>query len=91
MNETVMTVEDAARCLPDLVERVHAKGEAALIVKSGRPLARIVPVATCGQTNDELIAFLHQWRIEYPEPDEQFAAAIEESRTIIRAPRNPWD
>jgi hypothetical protein len=30
MSETVLTIEEAARCLGELVERVHAGSEAAL-------------------------------------------------------------
>jgi len=91
MIETVLTIEDAARCLSEVVERVHAKGEAALIVKSGRPLARIVPVPEGEQIAEDLIAFLRRWRKEYPEADEQFAAAVEESRKAVRPPCDPWE
>jgi antitoxin (DNA-binding transcriptional repressor) of toxin-antitoxin stability system len=91
MSETVLSVEDAARCLADLVERVHANGEAAVLVKAGRPLARIVPVPPPGQVAEDLIAFLRRWRAEHPDPDEQFAEAIEESRRAVRTPRDPWE
>ena len=91
MNETVLSVEDAARCLPELVERIHAGGEAALLVKSGRPLARIVPVPAPGEVAEDLIAFLRRWRVEHPEPDEQFAEVIEASRRAVPPPRDPWD
>lgn len=43
MSETVLTIEDAARTLAEVVERVHSRGEPALLVKSGKPIARIVP------------------------------------------------
>jgi len=91
MSETVLTIEDAARCLPELVERVHARGEAAILVKSGTPLVRIVPVSPTGQVAEDLIAFLRQWRIEYPEADEQFAEAVEESRKAVQPPHDPWE
>ena len=91
MSETVLTVEDAARCLSELVERVHTKGEAAVLVKSGRPLARIVPIPSQGQVAEDLIAFLRRWRIEHPEPDEQFAEVIQESRRADQPPRDPWE
>ena len=64
MNEIVLTIEDAARCLPDLVEQIHASGKGALLVKSGQPLARIVPFSTAEQGTDDLIAFLRGWRID---------------------------
>jgi antitoxin (DNA-binding transcriptional repressor) of toxin-antitoxin stability system len=89
MSETVLTIEDAARCLPELVERIHARGEAALLVKAGRPFARIVPVGPHGQV-DDLIAFLRQWRSDHPEPDDQLGESIEESRRGVRPPHDPW-
>jgi antitoxin (DNA-binding transcriptional repressor) of toxin-antitoxin stability system len=91
MNETVLTVEDAARCLSALVERIHAGGEAALLVKAGRPVARIVAVPPREQLSEDLIAFLRRWRIEHPEPDEQFAAAVEESRRAVQTLHDPWE
>jgi prevent-host-death family protein len=91
MSETVWTIEEAARCLSDLVERVHANGEAAVLVKSGRPVARIVPFRSEAAVVQELIAFLRQWRSEHPEPDEQFAEVIQESRRGIQPPRDPWE
>lgn len=90
MNETVLTIEDAARTLADVVERVRTRGEAALLTKSGEPVARIIPVAGARST-EELIAFLRRWRREHPEPDEQFAEAVEEGRKAIRPPHDPWE
>jgi len=84
-----MTLEEAANCLPELVERIHATGETTLIVKSGRGLARIVAVPPSDDSSD-LIAFLRRWRIEHPEPDEGFGEAIEESRKAVQLPSDPW-
>ena len=91
MSETVLSVEDAARCFTDLVERVHSSGDSALLLQSGNPVARIVPVSACPQSAEALIAFLQQWRTEHPEPDEQFGVAIEESRRAVQPPRDPWE
>jgi len=90
MNETVLKLEEAARCLPALVQRVHATGEATLLVQSGQPLARIVAVPARESGADDLIAFLRQWRLDYPEPDDQFAEVIEQSRQVMRPPHDPW-
>jgi antitoxin (DNA-binding transcriptional repressor) of toxin-antitoxin stability system len=90
MNETVLTLDEAARCLPELVERIHATGEPALLFKSGQAIARIEPVSAGTLPVDDLIAFLRRWRIEHPDPDEQFADAIEASRSAVRAPHDPW-
>ena len=91
MKETVVTIEDAARCLPDLVERVHAHGDQALLVKSGEPLARIVPVTRGEHGSDDLCAFLARWRQEHPEPDERLGEAIAESRKSVQPPHDPWE
>ena len=90
MSETVLTIEDSARSLPDVVDHVHITGETALLTRSGRAVARIVPVTAQPQAADDLIAFLHQWRVAHPEPDEQFGEAIEESRRAVPPPHDPW-
>lgn len=91
MSETILSVEDAAACLPALVARVHSQREAAVLVQSGRPIARIVPMPAPGEAAADLIAFLRHWRGEHPEPDDQLAADVESSRQGVRPPQNPWD
>lgn len=91
MSETVLTIEDAARSLPDVVDHIQASGETALLTRSGRPVARIVPVPAQRQATDDLIAFLRQWRVVHPEADEQFGKAIEASRLAVHAPHDPWE
>jgi prevent-host-death family protein len=91
MTQTVLTVEDAAAGLSELVERVRTRHEAAVITVSGEPVARIVPIPAPINGSEDLIAFLRRWRSQYPDPDEQFAEAIEETRKIAEPMRNPWD
>lgn len=76
----MLTIEDAARRLADVVEQVCSRGEPAVLLKSGQPVARIVPVAPARHVSDDPIAFLSRWRTEYPEPDENFSEVIQESR-----------
>ena len=45
MSEAVVTIEDAAFRLAELVEEVSASGEAAVLTKAGRAVARITPIA----------------------------------------------
>lgn len=75
----------------DVVERVRAKGEPAILLKSGRPVARIVPVTSAPDPGDDLIAFLRRWRAEYPEPDEDLSDIVQESRQCQGQPRDPWE
>ena len=91
MSTTTLTIEEAAKCLPDLVEKIHTSGDHAVLLKSGLPVARIVPEPPSTDHSTELIAFLDRWQIEHPEPDEQFGEAIEESRKSIQPPRDPWE
>jgi prevent-host-death family protein len=90
MSESVLTIEDAARRLSDIVDHVRTSGESTVLVKSGEPVARIVPVVAHANGTADLIGFLRRWRVENPEPDEQFAEAIGESRRAVRPPHDPW-
>lgn len=90
MSEAVVTVEDAAIRLSELVEHVFAKREAAVLVRGGRPVARIVPVLAPGEVSEDLIDFLRRWRTQYPEPDEQLAEAVADSRRGVRPAHDPW-
>ncbi len=80
MTDTVLTVEDAAARLPELVERVSSRREPAVILTSGKLMARLVPCPPKSERTSDLIAFLTRWRSEHPEPDDGWAAAIEETR-----------
>ena len=90
MSESMLTVEEAAAHLGELVERVYASREAAIIVKGGSAPARIVLVLSPGEAADDLSGFLRRWRSEYPDPDDQFAEAIDQSRQAIQPPYDPW-
>jgi antitoxin (DNA-binding transcriptional repressor) of toxin-antitoxin stability system len=91
MQDTVLTVEDAATRLPELVERVAAHGEPSVVLKSGRLRAKLVACPPANQAADDLIEFLRRWRCEHPEPDEGWAAAVEEARQAIQPPQDPWE
>jgi prevent-host-death family protein len=91
MSEAIVTVEDAAARLDELVERVYGKRETTVIVKGGRPLARIVPLPALGEVSNDLLDFLRRWRTEHPEPDEQFADAVTESRRSVQPARDSWE
>ena len=91
MSEAMVTVEDAAFRLAELVEEVSARREAAILTKAGRPVARIVPIAPSGEPSGDLVDFLRRWRAEYPEPDDRLAEVIAESRRGVRPARDPWE
>ena len=89
MSEAIVTVEDAAFRLAELVEEIAIKREPAVLTKAGRPVARIVPIAPPDKPSGDLIDFLRRWRAEYLAPDDDFAQVIADSRCGIRPPRDP--
>ncbi len=91
MSEAMVTVEDAAFRLADLVEMVSATGEPTVLTKAGRAVARIMPIVPSGKQSKDLIDFLRRWLAEYPAPDDQLADVIAESRRGIRPARDPWE
>lgn len=43
MTERYVSVTDAARGFSDLINRIRYRGESAVLVKNGSPVARVVP------------------------------------------------
>jgi prevent-host-death family protein len=52
--EKTITVTEAARHFADVVERTHRRRESTLVLKKGKPVARIVPVPARAKTGREL-------------------------------------
>jgi antitoxin (DNA-binding transcriptional repressor) of toxin-antitoxin stability system len=90
MSEAVVTVEDAAVRLAELVDHVSAKREATVILKAGRPVARIVPIPPPGEVSEDLIDSLRRWRTQYPESDEHLAEVIVEARRGVKPAHDAW-
>lgn len=86
----MVTVEQAAANLGELLERVHASRETAIIMKEGRALARITPLPAPAEASEDLVGFLRRWRLEHPDPDDQLAESIDLSREAVRLPYDPW-
>ncbi len=86
-----MTVTEAARHFADLVNRTYYKGESTLLLRSGEPVARIVPVGGSSLLGCDLAV---KWRemdhLELKEADE-FAEAIEDARGNLVMPESAWD
>jgi hypothetical protein len=91
MSESVLSVDDAAARLPELVEQAHTANGAAVIIRSGSRMVRIVPISGEPEASPDLVAYLRQWALDHPEPDEGFAEAVEFSRKTLQSPRDPWE
>ena len=91
MSEAFVTIEDAAFRLAELVDDVTARREATILTKAGRAVARLVPIDPSGEPAGDLVDFLRRWRTKYPEPDDQLAEVIAESRRGVRPACDPWE
>ena len=86
-----MTVTEGARHFADLVNRTYYRGESTVLIRSGEPVAVVVPVGGASVTGRD---WLTQWR-EMPHLDpedaDDFADCIGGARTKLQLPTSPWD
>ena len=89
-----LDVDEAQRALPDLLARVKTEGVSIVILKDGKPLARLSPVAaisTSDGSTDELGSF-PEWMDPYLRISRAFADVPldeleQEVETAVRAAR----
>jgi antitoxin (DNA-binding transcriptional repressor) of toxin-antitoxin stability system len=90
MNRTI-TVTEAARGFADLVNRVLYRRESALLLRGGKPVAKIVPIDESAKTGSELASLWptlpHLGVIEA----EAFARDLERARSSLPQPAHKWD
>ncbi len=86
-----VTVTEAARGFADLINRVHYRSESALLLKGGKPVAKIVPVGAPAKTGAELAAlwesFPHLSAIEA----EAFGDDISQARSELPTVNDKWE
>ena len=89
MDKTIITVTEAARNFADCVNRVHYQNVTFVLLKNGRPVARLAPDNEKVCTGKDLAAALG--RTELPQAE---AAAwrrdLETSRRALKAPADRW-
>lgn len=84
--ETTITSTEAARHLGDFLARVKHAGESFLLTRSGKPLARLVPVRAGARAKGAEI--MHSLARLPLDPD--FAGDLERVNSMDRVPENPW-
>lgn len=86
-----MTVTEAARHFADLVNRTYYRGESTVLIRSGEPVAMVVPLGGASTTGRD---WLSKWRsfprLETADADE-FAADLEDARESLPLPGSSWD
>ena len=85
--ETNISATELARKLGDVLGRVRFRGDAFIVERNGRPVAKLSPLASeaDGTVRDALSA----WSSQAP-VDDEFADDLERVNKADRVPRNPW-
>jgi antitoxin (DNA-binding transcriptional repressor) of toxin-antitoxin stability system len=91
MADRDMTVTEAARHFADLVNRTYYRGETTVLIRSGEPVAMVVPVGGVCVTGRD---WLSKWRL-MPHLDtddaEDFATELANARGNLTPVKSPWD
>lgn len=91
MADRELSVTEAARNFADLVNRTFYRGESTVLLRSGEPVAMIVPVGGASVTGRDWVA---TWRaLPHLDPGDaaEFEAELEESRRNLKPLSSPWD
>jgi antitoxin (DNA-binding transcriptional repressor) of toxin-antitoxin stability system len=90
MSETAISVAEAAKDFLRLLDRVERKGELAILLREGKPVATLTPLPSPATTCAELA---ERWaNLEKLAPDEAnaFADDIERARAKLPPLRPAW-
>ena len=91
MSDRKLTVTEAARHFADLVNRTYYRGESTVLLRSGEPVAMVVPLAGASVTGrDWLAKWLARPRLAAGDAD-AFAADLARASRNLPFPASPWD
>ncbi|MBC8010544.1 MAG: antitoxin [Burkholderiales bacterium] len=85
-----LTVTEAARNFSDVISRTFYRHETTVLLKGGKPVARIVPVAAPTVTARELAALWATLPHLDSDDADSFGRELESAARALPAPRNPW-
>lgn len=91
MSSKSVTVTEAYRHFSDLVNRTYYNGDTTVLLRSGKPVAMLVPVETPNVTGREWLKSRRNMPHLDPEDAEDFGACIEEARANLTLPDISWD
>jgi prevent-host-death family protein len=90
MIDRSITVTEAARHFSDLINRVRYRHEGAILLKGGKPVARIGPVRTA-TTGRELVERMNDHPWLEPEEAELFASDVFSARGNLPQLQSKWE
>ena len=85
-----LSVTEAARGFSDLINRIRYQGESVLLLKGGKPVARMVPFRTVCTGEDLAREWPLMSRLD-PEDAAEFEAELAASRANLGALESKWD
>ena len=89
MKTTTISVTDAARNFADCVNRVHYQNVSYVLLKNGKPVARLVPEGKKGCTGPELAAALR--KVDLSESEARaWHRDLVAARKALKPPRDKW-
>ena len=91
MKEQTLSVTEAARGFSDLINRVHYRGESAVLTKNGRAVARLVPAGPPPITLGELAKRWKPGSYLSPKEAAAFARDLKKGLKIFKPLVSPWD
>ncbi len=89
MKKTAITVTEAARNFAECVNRVHYQNRSFVLVKNGKPLARIVPEAEKVCTGVELAEALAHAELPAAEAL-AWSKDLGRARKSLKTPEDKW-
>jgi prevent-host-death family protein len=89
MKKTTISVTDAARNFADCVNRVRYQNVTFVLLKNGRPVARIVPPENKTCTGRELAEALREVKLS-TENAKAWHRDLQKGRKILKAPEDKW-
>ena len=91
MSERSMTVTEASRSFSKVVSRVQSRGASLLILKRGKPVARIVPAPLNNKTTKDLATAWPLLAHLTLDDAAQFGRDIAAARAALPPLKSAWD
>jgi antitoxin (DNA-binding transcriptional repressor) of toxin-antitoxin stability system len=86
--ESYISSAEAAQTFPDMIERVHSRGDVFIVERAGEPMCRIAPVSPSRRTVRDLVRLLQAT----PRPDDAYLDEVEEiAKNQPTLPETPWE
>jgi len=90
MKERTITVTEAARNFADCVNRVHYQNQSFVLLKNGKPVARLVPESEKICTGKDLAEALEHVELA-PEEAKAWHKDMVAGRKALKPQRNKWE